>query len=568
MIVKINNKKYTATKGQTILDVAREHGIKIPSLCHHPDLDVRASCRVCVVEITGRQKLATACSTELEDGMEIYTDSSRVQKSRNLNIELIFASHIEKCATCTLRFNCDLLKLAQEYGVKIARFPDRKAKRKTYKFANAVEIDGSQCIDCNNCVEACHNQGIDFLKISGHGHEQEIQPVKAKGSACIYCGQCANACPVAAAQEQGEWQQVEAALKNKKKIVVAQFAPAVRVSLGEEFGLPYGYNCAKKINTAFKELGFNYIFDVNFGADITTMTEAEELMERINNKKAVFPMTTSCCPAWVAYAEFYHPELLPNLTTARSPHIHSAGAIKSYFAKQKGINPKNIEVVSIVPCTSKKYEAARPELTYKGKPLVDHVLTTREFAFVLKKNKIDLAKLPESEVEPMFNDGSGAAAIYGASGGVMESALRTAASLACAQKKTKNKLCVSRLEFKEVRGLKGFKEATVDLAGKKVRVGVVNGIAHFEALLPKLSKYHYIEVMACPGGCLGGGGQPLPTTNAIRQKRLEGMYAIDKGKTKMRRAHENQPMVEYYQWVKNNKLASKLLHTKFKATNK
>lgn len=568
MIIKINNKKYSAAQGQTILEVAREHGIKIPSLCHHPDLDVRASCRICVVEIAGRQKLATACSTEVEDGMEIYTDSARVKKSRNLNIELIFASHIEKCATCTLRFNCTLLDLAREYGIKIARFPDRKAKRKTYKFANAVEIDGTQCIDCNNCVEACHNQGINFLKIAGHGHEQEIQPVKAKGSACIYCGQCANACPVAAAQEQGEWQQVEAALKNKKKIVVAQFAPSIRVSLGEEFGLPYGYNCAKKINTALKQLGFSYIFDVNFGADITTMTEAEELMERINNKRAVFPMTTSCCPAWVAYAEFYHPELLPNLTTARSPHIHSAGAIKSYFAKQKGINPKNIEVVSIVPCTSKKYEAARPELTYKGRPLVDHVLTTREFAFILKKNKIDLAKLSESEVEPLFNDGSGAAAIYGASGGVMESALRTAVSLACAQKKTKNKLCISRLEFKEVRGLKGFKEATVDLAGKKVRVGVVNGIGHFEALLPKLHKYHYIEVMACPGGCLGGGGQPLPTTDAIRQKRLEGMYAIDKGKTKMRRAHENQAMVEYYKWAKHNKLESKLLHTKFKATNK
>lgn len=568
MIVKINNKKISATRGQTILDVASKQGIKIPTLCHHPDLEVRASCRVCVVELKGAHKLVSACSTEVQDGMEIMTDSERVKKSRNLNIELIFASHIEKCATCTLRFNCALLDLAREYGIKIARFSDRKAKRKTYKFANAVEIDGTQCIDCGNCVEACHNQGIDFLHIAGHGHEQEVKPVKAKGSACIYCGQCANVCPVAAAQEQGQWQQVEAALKDKKKIVVAQFAPSIRVSLGEEFGLPYGYNCAKKINTALKALGFNYIFDINFGADITTMTEAEELMERINDKQAVFPMTTSCCPAWVAYAEFYHPELLPNLTTARSPQIHGAGAIKSYFAKQKKLNSKKIEVVSIVPCTSKKYEAARPELGYKGKPLVDYVLTTRELAYILKKNKIDLAKLPESEVEPLFNDGSGAAAIYGASGGVMESALRTAASLVCAQKKTKNKLCVSRLEFKEVRGLKGFKEATVDLAGKKVRVGVVNGIAHFEALLPKLHKYHYIEVMACPGGCLGGGGQPLSTTNAIRQKRLEGLYAIDKGKTKMRRAHENKAMLEYYHWVKTNKLSAKLLHTKFKATNK
>jgi len=567
MNIKINNKKISASQGQTIIEVARENKIKIPSLCHHPDVDVRASCRVCVVEIKGQQKLATACSTEVKEGMEIYTDSKRVEKSRNLNIELIFASHIEKCATCTLRFNCDLLSLAKDYGIKITRFKDRKAKRKTYKMANAVEIDGSQCIDCGNCISACNNQGIDFLHISGHNHTQEVKPVKDKFKACIYCGQCANVCPVAAAQEQGQWQQVEAALKNKNKIVVAQFAPAVRVSIGEEFGLPYGYNCAKKINTALKQLGFNYIFDINFGADITTMTEAEELIERMNDKKAVFPMTTSCCPAWVAYVEFYHPELLPNLTTARSPQIHGAGAIKSYFAKKNKLNSKKIEVVSIVPCTSKKYEAARKELNYQGHQLVDHVLTTRELAYILKKNKIDLATLPESEVEPMFNDGSGAAAIYGASGGVMESALRSAVSLVCAQKKTNNKLCDNRLEFKEVRGLKGFKEATVDLAGKKVRVGVVNGISHFEALLPKLNKYHYIEVMACPGGCLGGGGQPMPTTSAIRKKRLDGLYAIDKNK-KVRRAHENKQMKEYYDWVKDNKLSAKLLHTQFKATNR
>src|SRR5680860_1659394 len=488
MNIKINNKKFSAVHGQTILDVALEHDIKIPSLCYHPDLDVRASCRVCVVEIKGYHKLVTACSTKVEEGMEILTDSQRVKKSRNLNIELIFASHIEKCATCTLRFNCDLLKLAQEYGIKITRFPDRKAKRQTYKFANAVEIDGSQCIDCGNCVEACHNQGIDFLHISGHGHEQEIQPVKTKDSACIYCGQCTNACPVAAAQEQGEWQQVEAALKNKKKIVVAQFAPSIRVSLGEEFGLPYGYNCAKKINTALKMLGFSYIFDINFGADITTMTEAEELMARINDKQAVFPMTTSCCPAWVAYAEFYHPELLPNLTTARSPQIHGAGAIKSYFAKKSKIDDKKIKVVSIVPCTSKKHEASRKELYYKKRPLVDYVLTVREFAFMLKKRQINLATLKDSKTDPLFNDGSGAAAIYGASGGVMESALRSAVSLYNINNKKKDS--IKRLEFKEVRGLEGIKEATINLGQKKVKVAVVSGIANFPKIIKKLNQYH------------------------------------------------------------------------------
>jgi len=341
--LKINNKKYLVHPNQSILDVAQANNIKIPSLCHHPDVDVKASCRVCVVEIKGINKLQTACSTLVKEGLEIFTDSPRVKKARNLNIELIFAAHIEKCGNCTLRFDCGLLSLARDYDIKITRFPDRKGKRKTYKFANAVEIDGTQCIDCSNCVEACHRQGIDYLKLEGNGVNQEIKPVKDKDHTCIYCGQCANVCPVASAQEQDEWPEVEKVLRDDSKIVVAQFAPAVRVSLGEEFNLPYGTDCTKKINTALKKLGFDYIFDINFGADITTMTEAEELLERLQlnseknkatNKTAKLPMFTSCCPAWVAYAEFYHPELLPNLTTARSPHIHSAGAIKSYFANK------------------------------------------------------------------------------------------------------------------------------------------------------------------------------------------------------------------------------------------
>lgn len=561
--IKLNGRNLSVFSGQTILEIAQEQGIKIPSLCYHPDLDIRAGCRVCVVEIKGRDKLATACSTEVQVGMEILTDSPRVEKARNLNIELLFASHIEKCATCTLRFDCNLLKLARDYQIQITRFTDRKSRRKTYKFANAVEIDGTQCIDCSNCLQACDRQGIGYLQIEGNGAAQEVKPKRDKEHACIYCGQCVNVCPVAAAQEQGEWVAVEAALRENKKIVVAQFAPAVRVSLGEEFGLPYGTDCTKKINTAIMRLGFDHAFDINFGADITTMTEAEELMERLENKKTALPMFTSCCPSWAAYVEFYHPELIPNLTTARSPHIHSAGAIKSYFAKHHRLNPKNISVVSIVPCTAKKYEAARPELKFQGRPLVDHVLTTREFAFLLKKKGFDLKTMPDSETHPFFNDGSGAAAIYGASGGVMESALRTAASLSCRGPQTKNKLCRSRLEFKEVRGLKGFKEAVIDLSGRKIKVGVVNGIDNFEQLLPKLKNYHYVEVMACPGGCLGGGGQPLMTTATIRRKRQEGMYAIDSGK-EVRRAHDNKAMITYYRWVNENKLAGKLLHTSFR----
>lgn len=566
MTLNLNNKKVQFKAGQTILDVASANGFVIPTLCHHPDLKVQANCRMCVVEIEGHNHLETACSTLAAEGMNILTESPRVNSARLLNLELIFAEHAEKCADCTRRYNCDLLKLASEYKVKIGRFQDRKNKRKTYRFSNAVEIDGTQCIDCKNCVLVCRDiQKIDYLEIKGAGINQEIVPSKDKDKICIYCGQCTLHCPVAAAQEQSAYAPVEAAIKDKKKIVVVQFAPSIRVSLGEEFGLPYGINCEGKIISALKQLGFNYVFDVNFGADITTMTEAEELLERLKDKKAVFPMMTSCCPAWVVYAEFYHPELIPNLTSARSPHIHSAGAIKTYWAKKNNINPKNIIVVSIMPCTAKKHESIRPELMVDGRPLVDFVLTTRELAYLIKKNRIDFTKLADSEGESLFNNGSGAAAIYGASGGVMESALRTAVSLSC--QKSKNKLCDNRLEFKEVRGLAGFKEATVNLDGRKLKVGVVNGIGNIEHVLPHLNKYHYIEVMACPGGCLGGGGQPIPTTKAIRQKRLEGLYKIDK-KRSVRRAHENKAMTEYYDWVKKNKFTAKLLHTKFKSTKK
>jgi len=558
--LKINGKAISAKEGQSILDVARENGFKIPTLCHHPDLEVKANCRICVVEVKGEAKLFTACSTLAQDGLDIRTNSPAVKKARDLNLELVFAEHAEKCAACVSQYDCHLLDLAREYNIKIGRFRDRKGKRRTYKFGNAVEIDGSQCIDCGNCLEACALQKINYLEMSGYGADQEIKPVADKKKACIYCGQCALHCPVAAAQEQTQYQAVAKALADKRQLVVAQFAPAVRVSLGEAFGLRPGSDCTGKTYSALRRLGFKHVFDINFGADITTMTEAEELVERLKGKKQTLPMMTSCCPAWVAYAEFYHPELIPHLTSARSPHIHSAGAIKAYWAKQKGIDSKRITVVSVVPCTAKKYEAARPELKFKGRPLVDYVLTTRELAYMIQKRGLDFKNLPEGKGEPLFNDGSGAAAIYGASGGVMESALRSAASFLAGNEGGKE---LPPLEFKAVRGLAGFKSATVTLGGKRLRVGVVNGIGNIGKVLPKLKSYHYVEVMACPGGCLGGGGQPIPTTRALRQARLEGMYRIDSGKP-VRRAHENKAMKKYYDWAKEKGLEKQLLHTTFK----
>ncbi|MFH0956201.1 MAG: [FeFe] hydrogenase, group A, partial [Candidatus Falkowbacteria bacterium] len=517
-------------------------------------------------------------------GMEVKTDTDRVKRSRNLNIELIFAEHIEKCPTCVWRVNCKLLELADQYKIEITKFSDRKAKRKIYKFANAVEIDGTQCIDCRNCLEACSSlQKINYLALRGKGINQEIVPVNETGGFsfihkkidkvdCIYCGQCAVYCPVGAAQEQTRWQLVEKALTDKSKALVAQFAPSIRVSIGEEFGFEHGKIMSGQVVAALKRLGFNYVFDVNFGADITTIVEAEELIQRIKSGGAL-PMFTACCPSWVKYIEFYRPDLMPNLTMARSPQMHSAGLIKTYWAEKMKINPKRIVVVSIMPCTAKKFEAGRAELKIGGNLPVDYVITTRELAWLIKKNKIDFSKLKSAVADNPLGAASGAGAIYGATGGVMESALRTAEYLlttaqdsVCADVKDKNELkfCNSRIEFKDVRGQKGVKEAKLEMAGKKLRIAAVNGIGNIMPILEKLKNYDYIEVMACPDGCIGGGGQPIPTTAAIRKKRLEALYKIDV-KSKIRRAHENKEAIEALKWLENNgKLKNQVLYTGYK----
>ena len=589
------------------MQVAHNNGIELPNLCFHPDLSVKANCRVCVVEIAGRRNLATACSTLVEAGLEINTNSERVKRSRNLNLELIFAEHIERCPTCIWRLNCKLLEYAEKYKIEITHFEDRKSKRKVYKFANAVEIDGTQCIDCRNCLDVCNDvQKINYLKLKGQGINQEIVPVsekaglglpfigrKAKKTDCIYCGQCAVHCPVGAAQEQSHWHLVEKALQEKSplppfinggtKVLVAQFAPSIRVSLGEEFGAAYGRIVSGQVVSGLKRLGFNYVFDVNFGADITTITEAEELVERLKGgippdkggQRGVLPMFTSCCPAWVKYIEFYRPDLINNLTMARSPQSHSAGLIKTYWAEQMKINPKNILVVSLVPCTAKKFEAGRAELKIKGNWPIDYCLTTRELAWLIKKQGIDFLKLPAAAPDNPLGESSGAAAIYGASGGVMESALRTveyllatARDAVCLEENKKNKIslkaCGGRVEFKQARGLAGVKQAEVELAGKKLRVAVVNGIGQIQPVLEKLADYDYVEVMACPGGCIGGGGQPIPTTKEIIKKRLEALYKIDAGAS-VRRAHENKQALSALRWLKGKgKLREQVLYTKYR----
>ncbi len=561
----LNNQKIAFKLGETILEAAKRNKIEIPNLCYQPDFKARAVCRICLVEVKGENKLLTACSTKIKPGMEVKTETRAVRKARGLNLELIFATHREECSDCVLLNDCPLLKYAKQYKLSIGRFEDRKNQRPIYNFANAVEVDGRQCIDCGTCVEVCKTgQKLACLDFYGKGVEQELKPVKQKP--CIYCGQCALHCPVFSAQEQVDWPGLEKKLidkvknkerktKKKEKIMIAQIAPSVRASLSEAFGLPSGQVSVGQMATALRRLGFDYVFDVNFGADITTMVEAEELLERLKSQQAVLPMMTSCCPAWVRYIEVYRPDLIANLTTARSPQIHNGGLIKTYFAKEQGINSKDIYVVSIMPCTAKKYEARRAELKIKGQAPVDLVLTIREFSFLLQRQKINPAKLKASNLDHPLADFSGSAAIYGSSGGVMESALRVAAG------------SQARLNFKAVRGQKGLKEASFKVKGKKLRVAVVSGIGQIEPLLENLNKYDYVEVMACPGGCIGGGGQVIPTNKKIVAKRSACLYKIDK-KLNLKRADENKLAKQALNWLKLNKLSHQVLDTSYKKNKK
>jgi iron-only hydrogenase group A len=545
-IITIDNKKIECLPDESVLQVAIRNDIEIPHFCYHEDLPIDVHCRTCLVE-TADGKITTSCNLKAEAGLKVMTNSPAVKKLRDENLELLLADHKKMCPKCQKGYFCKTDCLMQKFKISGTKYHRDKINKPIHKLGAAAEFDPQACISCNKCVEMCHKIGVNFLKLDGKGSQTHLAYNPDPKVDCVYCGQCTAHCPVAAVREQNHLTAVEELLKNKKghakgragKILIAQMAPSVRASIGEEFGLKPGSNMEGQMYTALRKLGFDYIFDVNFGADITTYVEATELTERIR-KGEHLPMYTSCCPGWVKYAEFYHPEILPHLTKSRSPQIHSGAAYKTWWAEKAGVDPKKIVVVSLMPCTSKKYEASFKKLKVNGMYPVDYVLTTREAGNLLKKHDIDLPKLKPGKVD-LPGTYTGAAAIYGASGGVMESALRTAYFFITGKE-------LKDVKFEAVRGMQGIKEAEIKIGDKKIRVAVAATAANSAKLIAEVKKhpkkYTYIEMMACPGGCIGGGGQPYPNTEKIIWERIKALYKIDDS-MKLRKAHQNKLMLDF-----------------------
>ena len=568
--LKINNIPVQVKEGTTILDAAKSVGINIPTLCYLKDINEIGACRVCVVEVKGARSLVASCVYPVNEGMEVFTNTEKVRKSRKTTIELLMSDHKKECLSCVRSTNCELQTLSNEYGCDAAAFQGERNLSEPDDSTSYLVRDNEKCILCRRCVATCKSvQQVAVIAPSRRGFKTHIGCAFESDLAdvpCVACGQCIAVCPTGALHEREEIDNVLGAIADPEKVVVVAPAPAVRAAIGEEFGNPVGANTEGKMFTALRMLGFDKVFDVNFAADLTIMEEANELVERVK-EGGKLPMFTSCSPGWIRYVEYYYPELIPNLSSCKSPMQMFGATVKTYYAQKEGIDPKNIYVVGVMPCTAKKFERTRDGQSASGYPDIDAVLTTRELAKMIRTAGILYNELPDGTFDNPLGEFTGAGVIFGATGGVMEAALRTAAETITGKS-------LDAGDYKAVRGMQGIKEAEYDLNGLKVKVAVASGLTNAKALCEKIRKgecdYTFVEVMCCPGGCINGGGQPIQSaytrrTVDIKGKRAKALYDEDK-KSDIRKSHENPAVNSLYKeffGAPGSHKAHEILHTKY-----
>lgn len=564
----INGKQIQAEQGTTILEAARAAGIYIPTLCYHPELRPEGACRLCMVEASGARSLVASCVYPVSEGMVVKTNTANVREARKTVIELLLANHPKDCLSCQKSGDCELQKIAADLGLRKIRFEGGETKAHTIDCSNPSLVrDQEKCILCGRCIRICRDvQGMDVYSFAGRGFNTIVSTAfehDLKDAACTYCGQCASVCPTGAIVEKDDTEQVWQAINDPEKVVIVQTAPSVRVALGEELNIPAGSIVTGKMVAALRSLGFDKVFDTNFSADLTIMEEGHEFLDRLQNG-GVLPMITSCSPGWVNMIELKYPELLPHLSTAKSPQQMFGAVAKTYFAEQAGIDPAKIVSVSVMPCTAKKAEAQREEMCDSGYRDVDIVITTRELGRMIREAGIDFASLPEENFDSPLGTGSGAGVIFGTTGGVMEAALRTVADVVSGQD-------LPKVDYTEVRGMEETREAVIEIAGREIRIAVVNTLGSARKMLERIkagtADYQFIEVMACPGGCIGGGGQPVPVNREIRQKRREALFTCDR-MSELRKSHENPEIRALYDnWLGKplGEKAHHLLHTHYSA---
>ncbi len=563
----IDGRQVTVQAGTSVLEAATQAGVKIPTLCYLEGLNEIGSCRLCVVEIEGAKTLAASCVTPAAQGMVVHTNTRQVREARRAVLELIISNHPFDCLTCVRSGSCELQALAESLGIREIRFAGAKAHHAVDNSTPSIVRDPDKCILCRRCVAVCEQvQGVSAINVSGRGFNSVVSPagqLPLGDAACTLCGQCILVCPTGALSEVDSTRKVWEALGDAKKHVVVQTAPAIRVALGEEFGLAPGSIVTGQLVAGLRALGFDRVFDTNFTADLTILEEGNELLQRLTTG-GTLPMITSCSPGWIKFIEHFYPDMLGNLSTCKSPQQMFGALAKTYYAERAGVDPADMFVVSIMPCTAKKFECERPEMRSSGYQDVDAVLTTRELARMLREAGIDPTTLEPEDYDAPLGIGTGAAVIFGATGGVMEAALRTVYEVVMKQD-------LPSLDFREVRGFEGIKEAEVVLGDTTVRVAVAHTLGNARKLLERVRSgeafYHFIEIMACPGGCIGGGGQPIGTNTERRLERIDAIYQADRD-LPLRKSHDNPEVKQLYEEFLGEPLGHKsheLLHTQYTA---